>query len=262
LALSCAMIIQEGFSSEDLHKIMKSLSATARKADVRIVTGDTKVVEKSAADGLFINTSGIGKRSEHLDHDIKAIRDHRKFEWNWPNDSAVAPGDKMIISGTIGNHGVALLSFREGYGFETSIKSDAAPLNHLIAEGLKVGGITAMKDPTRGGVANLLNEWAEKSKVGIKVREEDLPFDDAVISACEMLGIDPLEVGNEGKVVIAVVPELAEGVLKAVKKSPEGKKARIIGEASKDIRGVMMETHTGGKRVIEPPVGDPVPRIC
>ncbi len=262
LALSCAMIIQEGFSAEDLHKIMKSLSSTAKKAGVRIVTGDTKVVEKGAADGLFITTSGIGKRSEHLDHNIKSVRENRRFEWNWPNDSAVGPGDKILISGTIGNHGVALLSFREGYGFETSIKSDAAPLNSLIAEGLKVGGITAMKDPTRGGVANLLNEWADKSKVGIKVREEDLPFDDAVISACEMLGIDPLEVGNEGKVVIAVVPELAESVLKAISKSPEGRKARIIGEASSDIRGVMMETHTGGKRVVEPPVGDPVPRIC
>jgi hydrogenase expression/formation protein HypE len=262
IALSCAMIIQEGFSGDDLHKIMKSMSTTAKKADVKIVTGDTKVVEKSAADGLFINTSGIGRRSEHLDHNIKTIRKHRKFLWNWPNDSAVAAGDKIIISGTIGNHGVALLSFREGYGFETTIKSDAAPLNHMIAEGLKVGGITAMKDPTRGGVANLLNEWAEKSKVGIRIREEDLPFDEPVIAACEMLGIDPLEVGNEGKVVIAVVPELAEDVLKAISRRPEGKKARIIGEVTKDIKGVMMETHTGGKRVVEPPVGDPVPRIC
>ena len=261
-ALSCGMIIQEGFSGEDLHKILKSMNGTAKKADVKIVTGDTKVVEKSAADGLFINTSGIGRRSEYLDHDLKLVRKYRKFEWNWPNDSAVAAGDKIIISGAIGNHGVALLSFREGYGFESSIKSDAAPLNHMIAEGLKVGGITAMKDPTRGGVANLLNEWADKSKVGIRISEEDLPFDDAVISACEMLGIDPLEIGNEGKVVIAVVPELAEDVLSTISKRPEGKKARIIGEATKEVRGVMMETHTGGKRVVEPPVGDPVPRIC
>lgn len=262
LALSCGMIIQEGFSTDDLHKIMKSINATAKKAGVRIVTGDTKVVEKDAADGLFINTSGIGKRSKHLDHNIKQVRTHRKFKWNWPNDSAVAPGDVIICSGTIGNHGVALLSFREGYGFETVVKSDAAPLNRMIAEGLKVGGITAMKDPTRGGVANLLNEWSEKSRVGIRVREEDLPIDEAVLSACEMLGIDPLEIGNEGKAVIAVVPELVKEVLRAVRSTPEGKKAKIIGEAAKDVRGVMMETHTGGKRVIEPPVGDPVPRIC
>lgn len=262
IALSCAMIIQEGFSSEDLHKIMKSMNSTAKKADVMIVTGDTKVVEKTAADGLFINTSGIGKRSEHLDHNIRNVKRHRKFEWNWPNDSAIADGDRIIISGPIGNHGVALLSFREGYGFETAIKSDAAPLNRLIAEGLKVGGITAMKDPTRGGVANLLNEWADKSKIGIRIREEYLPFDEAVITACEMLGIDPLEVGNEGKVAIAVVPDLAEDVLRAISKRPEGKKAVIIGEATKSVKGVMMETHTGGKRVVEPPVGDPVPRIC
>jgi hydrogenase expression/formation protein HypE len=262
LALSCGMIIQEGFSTDDLHKIMKSMNATAKKAGVRIVTGDTKVVEKDAADGLFINTSGLGKRSKHLDHNIKQVRTHRKFKWNWPNDSAVAPGDVIICSGTIGNHGVALLSFREGYGFETVVKSDAAPLNRMIAEALKVGGITAMKDPTRGGVANLLNEWSEKSRVGIRIREEDLPIDEAVLSACEMLGIDPLEIGNEGKAVIAVVPELAKEVLRAVRSTPEGKKAKIIGETAKDVRGVMMETHTGGKRVIEPPVGDPVPRIC
>ncbi|HUU07253.1 MAG TPA: AIR synthase-related protein, partial [Thermoplasmata archaeon] len=124
------------------------------------------------------------------------------------------------------------------------------------------GGIVAMKDPTRGGVANLLNEWSEKSKVGIRIREQDLPVDPAVISACDMLGIDFLEIGNEGKVLIAVVPDLAEEVLKAVRRTPEGTSAQIIGEASREVRGVSMETHTGGRRVIEPPVGDPVPRIC
>lgn len=262
VALSCGMIIQEGFPGEDLHKIMRSINVTAKKADVRVVTGDTKVVERAAMDGLFINTSGIGKRSKALDHNIREVRKHRKFTWDWPNDSAVANGDVLIASGPIGNHGVAILSFREGYGFETTVKSDVAPLNGLIARALKIGGITAMKDPTRGGLANLMNEWADKSEVGISIREEDVPIDNAVLSACEMLGIDPLEIGNEGKVVIAVVPEKAEAVLKAVKSTPEGKKARIIGEATKRVRGVMMETHTGGKRVIEPPVGDPVPRIC
>jgi len=262
LALSCAMIIQEGFPGEDLHKILRSMNGTSKKAGVRIVTGDTKVVEKGAADGLFINTSGIGKRSDYLDHNIKEVRGARKYPWNWPNDSAVGPGDVLIVSGSIGNHGVALLSFREGYGFETAIKSDAAPLNYMIEQALKVGGITAMKDPTRGGVANLLNEWADKSKVGIRIREEELPIDEAVISACEMLGIDPLEVGNEGKAVISVVPDMAETVLKAVKSCSEGKKAKIIGEATSDVKGVMMETHTGGKRIVEPPIGDPVPRIC
>lgn len=262
LALSCAMVIQEGFSTDELHTIMRSLDSTARSAGIRIVTGDTKVVEKGAADGLFINTSGIGKRSPHLDHDISEVRRSREFRWDWPNDSAVADKDVIIASGPIGNHGVALLSFREGYGFETVVKSDAAPLNHMISEGLKVGGITSMKDPTRGGLANLLNEWAEKSSVGIRILEEDIPMDEPVLAACEMLGIDPLEIGNEGKVIMAVVPEKAQEVLAALGSTPEGSRAAIIGEAVSGIRGVMMETHAGGKRVVEPPVGDPVPRIC
>ncbi len=262
LALSCGMIIEEGFSSDELHTIMRSMSDTARRADVRIVTGDTKVVEKGAADRLFINTSGIGKRSEYLDGNLERVRASREYAWNWPNDSAIFEGDMLIVSGPIGNHGVALLSFREGYGFETTVKTDAAPLNKLIEAALRVGGVVAMKDPTRGGVANLLNEWADKSSVGISVREEDLPLDEGVLSACEMLGIDPLEIGNEGKVVIAVVPEAAEEVLRAVKATPEGRGACIVGAASADFDGVMLETHTGGKRIIEPPVGDPVPRIC
>ena len=262
VALSCAMIIQEGFSTDDLHKIMRSLDSTARSAGVRIVTGDTKVVEKGAVDGLFINTSGIGRRSEFLDHSMVEVRRSRDFKWDWPNDSAVSDRDVIIASGPIGNHGVALLSFREGYGFETVVKSDAAPLNHLIAEALKVGGVTAMKDPTRGGLANLLNEWSEKSSVGIRIREEAIPMDEPVLAACEMLGIDPLEVGNEGKVIIAVVPDRAEAVLEAIRSVPEGARANIIGEASKGLKGVLMETHTGGNRVVEPPAGDPVPRIC
>lgn len=262
LALSCAMIIEEGFEEDALHRIMKSMNEAARGAGVSFVTGDTKVVEKGAADGLFVNTSGIGRRSEHLDGNIEAVRSSRAFEWNWPNDSAVSDGDVIIVSGSIGNHGVALLSFREGYGFETAVRTDAAPLNHLIEAALKVGGVVAMKDPTRGGVANLLNEWADKSGVGLTIREEDLPMDAPVLSACEMLGIDPLEIGNEGKVVMAVVPELADQVLKAVKATPEGVDAMIVGRASKDIEGVVLETHTGGRRLIEPPISDPVPRIC
>lgn len=262
IALSCGMIIEEGFSGDGLHTIMRSMNDAARNAGVRIVTGDTKVVEKGAADGLFINTSGVGRRSEYLDGSIERVRTSREYKWDWPNDSGLSDGDVLIVSGQIGNHGVALLSFREGYGFETTVRTDAAPLNGLIESALKVGGVTAMKDPTRGGVANLLNEWAEKSKVGLSIREEDLPMDGGVISACEMLGIDPLEIGNEGKVVIAVVPEAAEDVLKVVKATPEGRHARIIGSASSDFDGVILETHTGGRRIIEPPVGDPVPRIC
>jgi len=262
VALSCAMIIEEGFDTDSLHKIMSSMNTTAKSAGVRVVTGDTKVVEKGAADSLFVNTSGVGKRSPHLDQNIEAIRASRAFEWEWPNDSAVGAGDLIIASGPIGNHGVALLSFREGYGFDTVVKSDARPLNDMIDRALRVGGVTAMKDPTRGGVANLLNEWADKSGVGIRIREEDMPFDNEVLAACDMLGIDPLEIGNEGKVFLSVVPSQADAVLSAIRALPYGKRAEIVGEATSEIRGVMMETHAGGKRVIEPPIGDPVPRIC
>jgi hydrogenase expression/formation protein HypE len=262
VALSCALILSDGFPLDDLDKILHTMRDCASKAGVSVVTGDTKVVEKSALEGIFINTSGIGKRSQFLDGNIKAVRESRRFSYDWPNDSAVAEGDKIIVSGTVGDHGVALLSFREGYGFESKIKSDARPLNHMIAKALKVGGITAMKDATRGGVANALNEWAEKSKVGIVVEEDQIPYNEAVLSACEMLGIDPLEVGNEGKALIAVVPQLADDVLKALKKTEEGKEAKIIGEANKEYRGVAMKTSVGGLRIVEPPVGDPVPRIC
>ena len=262
IALSCAMIIADGFPLDDLDKILKSMKEYSEMASVPIVTGDTKVVEKSALDGMFVNTAGIARRSKYLDRNIELIRKSRKFEYNWPNDSALSEGDKIIVSGTVGDHGVALLSFREGYGFETKIKSDAQPLNRMIEKALQVGGITAMKDPTRGGVASALNEWSEKSKIGIIVEEERIPFNDAVISACEMLGIDSLEVGNEGKALIAVVPELAEDVLKAIRRTEEGKSAAIIGEASSRYRGVAMRTSVGGTRIVEPPIGDPVPRIC
>lgn len=261
-AMSCSLILSDGFPLDDLEKILRTMKDYAKKADVSVVTGDTKVVEKSALEGIFINTSGIGRRSLHLDGNIKTVKKHRKYGYRWPNDSAVAAGDKVIISGTVGDHGVALLSFREGYGFESKIKSDAQPLNHMISKALKIGGITAMKDPTRGGVANVLNEWAEKSKVGIIVEEDSIPYNGAVISACEMLGIDPLEVGNEGKALIAVVPELADEILSILRKTPEGKKAAIIGQASRKYRGVVMRTSVGGLRIVEPPVGDPVPRIC
>jgi len=262
IALSCGLIISDGFSLEDLDKILKTMKDYAKRANVPIVTGDTKVVEKAALEGLFINTSGIGRRSPYLDANLKAVRKSRKFEYNWPNDSAISNGDKIIISGTVGDHGVALLSFREGYGFETKIKSDAQPLNHMIEKVMKIGGITAMKDPTRGGVANALNEWAEKSKVGIVIDEDQIPFNDAVISACEMLGIDPLEIGNEGKALLAVVPDMADAVLKTLRRTEEGKEAAIIGEASSEYRGVAMRTSVGGTRIVEPPIGDPVPRIC
>lgn len=261
-AISCGLILQEGFPINDLETILKSMAETSKLAGVPVVTGDTKVVERGAMDGIFINTSGIGFGGERLEKNIEVIQQHREFTENWIKDSNVRDGDRIIVSGTMGDHGVTILSKREGYGFESVVKSDIYPLNKMISEALEEGGVVAMKDPTRGGLANSLNEWSEKSKVGILVREEDIPVTEGVSSACEMLGMDPLTIGNEGKAVVAVVKEKVEDVLKALRRTEPGKKAAIIGEARSDIRGVVMETLVGGKRIVDMPAGDPVPRIC
>ena len=172
-------------------------------------------------------------------------------------------GDKIILSGTIGDHGLAVLSAQEGLRFGSGIKSDVAPLNRLIQRLLgDAGGIVAMKDPTRGGLANAVNEWASKSKVGIEVEETAVPIHDAVRNACEMLGLDPLTIGNEGKMILGVVPDMAEDMLKVIRHHPYGKNAAIIGKATSIIHGVVLRTEVGGRRILEPPVGDPVPRIC
>jgi len=157
---------------------------------------------------------------------------------------------------------VAILSAREGYGFETEVRSDVAPLNGLIREALEVGGIVAMKDPTRGGLANALNEWSEKSGVGILLHEDRIPIREGVRAACEMLGVDPLEMANEGKVVVGVVAQKAEEVLEALRAHRLGREAELIGEVTDEFRGVVMETSPGGRRILPPPYGDPVPRIC
>jgi hydrogenase expression/formation protein HypE len=163
----------------------------------------------------------------------------------------------------VGDHGLAVLSSREGYGFGSNIVSDVAPLNHVTQRLLsEAGGIVAMKDPTRGGLSNTLNEWSEKSKVGILAFEERIPIRSDVRSACEMLGIDPLEVGNEGKVVLGVVPEKADKVLNRLRETKEGKNAEIIGEATSQFKEVALQTAVGGRRILMPPIGDPIPRIC
>ena len=262
VALTSSFIIEEGFPISDLERVVKSMAKTCREAGVHIITGDTKVMEKGSIDMLVVNTSGIGKRTEALDRNIIEVRRFRPFEARWLLDSNLRAGDKILVSGTIGDHGVTILSFREGYNFDSEIVSDVALLNHLIQRLLKVGGIINMKDPTRGGLANTLNEWSEKSKVGIIVNEEKIPIREGVRAACEMLGIDPLEVGNEGKVVIAVVPQKAEEVLADLRKTEEGKNAEIIGEATDEFRGVIIETEVGGRRILAAPMGDPIPRIC
>jgi hydrogenase expression/formation protein HypE len=264
LALSCAFVLEEGFPVSDLDKIITSMGESSKAAGVPIVTGDTKVVERGSLENMFVNTSGIGKRTEKLDKNIEIVKEYREFEGRWLKDSNIRPGDKLILTGSIGDHGIALLSYREGYGFETDLQSDVQPLNKMLGDCVAVGGIVAMKDPTRGGLANSLNEWSEKSGTGILIYEEQIPIKAPVHAACEMLGIDPLNIGNEGKAIIGVVPELAEDVLKAVKAHPEGADAAIIGEVkdSETIKGVVIETLLGGKRIVDAPAGDPVPRIC
>ena len=262
IALSSGFIIEEGLSSDVFETIVKSMSEVASKANVPIVTGDTKVVEKGAIQQFMINTSGIGKRTLHLDKNIEIVKEYRVFNSRWLTDSNLEPGDKIILSGNIGEHGVALMSFREGYGFETKIKSDVAPINGLMEKALGVGGVASAKDPTRGGLANAVNEFAEKSHVGVILYEESVPVPNGVRSACDMLGIDPLEIGNEGKVVLGVVKEKVDEVLEIIKKHPLGKNASIIGEATDTVKGVVLETTVGGKRNLHKPIGDPVPRIC
>ena len=262
IGLSAGFIVEEGLPIETFEHIVKSMAKHADDANVPIVTGDTKVVEKGAIQEFMINTSGIGKRTKLLDDNIKEVKQYRPFKNRWLTDSNLRKGDKIILSGNIGEHGIALLSFREGYGFETEIHSDVAPINGLMDAALSVGGIVSAKDPTRGGLSNTLNEFSEKSKVGIVIEEDKIPIPTGVRSACDMLGIDPLEIGNEGKVVLGVVKEKADEVLAAIKQHPLGKNAEIIGEVTDSISGVVLETTVGGKRILHKPVGDPVPRIC
>ncbi len=263
-ALTCGLILEEGLPIKDLDRILRSMQQTCKEANVNIVTGDTKVVERGALGGCVINTSGIGRRTESLENNLKVVKKFRHgFKARWILDSSLLAGDRIILSGTIGDHGLAVLSAQEGLSFGSGIRSDVKPLNRLIQRLLgETGGIVAMKDPTRGGLADALNEFSEKSKIGILLHENAVPIRDDVKAACEMLGLDPLEVGNEGKIIIGTVKEKAEDILKILRSTKEGKEAAIIGEASRNFKGVAMQTVVGGKRIIARPVGDPIPRIC
>jgi hydrogenase expression/formation protein HypE len=262
-ALACGLILEEGLLLSDLERILASMREACLEADVGIVTGDTKVVERGTLGGCVMNVSGIGKRTAALDSNLSVVRKTRELKARWTLDSNLAVGDKVILSGTIGDHGLAVLSAQQGLKFGSEIKSDVKPLNRMVQALLgQVGGVVAMKDPTRGGLADALNEWAEKSKVGILTEENKIPIRQDVQTACEMLGLDPLEIGNEGKLIIGVVPHKAEEVLELLRHTPQGKDAQIIGEATTEFRGVAMQTSVGGKRIIARPVGDPVPRIC
>lgn len=263
LALACGFILEEGLPLTDFERILKSMKTTCEEAESYIITGDTKVVEKGTLGGCIINISGIGKRSQALEHNLDIVKRYRHdFKSKWILDSNLRPGDKIILSGSIAEHGLAILSAQEGLQFEGKILSDVKPLNKTIMKLLEIGGIVSMKDPTRGGLANALNEWKEKSGVGILIYEDRIPIKENVRTACEMLGLDPLEIGNEGKIVIGVIPEKAEEVLERLRELEDGKEAQIIGEATTDFKEVAIQTIVGGKRIIPTPVGDPVPRIC
>ncbi len=249
LYLSAGFIIEEGFPLEDLKRIVISMRDAAENAGVQIVTGDTKVVNKGKGDKIFINTAGIGLLSDGVD--ISA--------------SNIKPGDMIILSGTIGDHGVAVLSRREGLTFETTIESDSAALNGLVDEIVEAGGsdVHAMRDPTRGGLAATLNEFAKSSKVGIRIKQDRVPIAPPVRGACELLGLDPLYVANEGKLVAVIAKSSAEKVLDVMKKHPLGKHSAIIGDVVSDKPGmVSMRTGIGGWRIVDMPVGEQLPRIC
>jgi hydrogenase expression/formation protein HypE len=263
-ALACGLILEEGLALSDLERILASMRQTCVEAGVGIVTGDTKVVEKGSLGGCVMNVSGIGRRTAALENNLKIVRQYRSdFAARWVLDSNLSVGDKIILSGTIGDHGLAVLSAQQGLTFGSEIKSDVKPLNRVIQRMLgEVGGVVAMKDPTRGGLADALNEFSEKSKKGILIHEDKIPVRNDVRAACEMLGLDPFEVGNEGKIIIGAVAAKAEQILTFLKATKEGRNAEIIGEVTKEFAGVAMQTAVGGKRIIARPVGDPVPRIC
>jgi hydrogenase expression/formation protein HypE len=248
LYLSLSFIIEEGLPRSDLNQVVASIQKSAREAGVEIVTGDTKVVNRGSADKLFINTAGIG-----------IIPDGVNI-----SGSNAQPGDKVILSGTIGDHGVAVLSQREGLSFTTRLKSDCAPLAKLVAEMLSVSlNIHCLRDPTRGGLATTLNELAAQSKVGVRVEEDKIPVREEVMGACEMLGLDPIYIANEGKLVAIVSAEDAGSILEAMRSNHYGREAAIIGEVNSEHPGrVVMKTSLGTSRIIDMLVGDPLPRIC
>ncbi len=248
LYLSLAFIIEEGLPQKDLDKIVASIQKTAQEAGVEIVTGDTKVVNKGSADKIFINTAGIGI----IPHGVNISGGNAR------------PGDKVILSGTIGDHGIAVMSKREGLSFKTRLESDCAPLGGLVEAILKVSkDIRAMRDPTRGGLATTLNEIAKQSQVSIRIEEAKIPVREEVLGACEMLGLDPLFVANEGKLIAIVPPEKAEIILAVMRKHKYGKNAVIIGEVTVGHPGrVSLKTILGTSRIVDMLIGDPLPRIC
>ena len=248
LYLSVGLIIEEGFPMEDLWKIIVSMKTAADESGVKIITGDTKVVDRGKADKLFINTAGVGIVPEGITIDPQRA----------------TAGDRIILSGPIAEHGIAIMSLREGLTFETTIKSDCASLHSLVGRMFEASkDIHVLRDPTRGGLASALNEVARKANKGIMIDENLIPVEESVKGACELLGLDPLYVANEGKLIAFVSPQDAEKVFSVMKTHPLGKDAVIIGEVADDHPGlVVMRTSIGGKRIVDMLSGEQLPRIC
>lgn len=249
IALSLAYIIEEGLPISELRDITHSAASAARAVGVPIVTGDTKVVGRGAADGLYITTTGVGVR----------LRDA------WPSAASAVPGDVVLVSGPIGRHGVSILSAREGLGFEADVTSDSQPLHELVAAMIAAGGadVHALRDPTRGGLAGSLNEIAAASGVCVEIVESDVPVPAPVAAACDLLGLDPFHVANEGCLVAFVAPTSADAVVEAMRALPEGAETTIIGEVTHGQAGrVLAHTLVGSSRVVDVLVGEQLPRIC
>lgn len=246
--LSAALIIEEGFPLEQLETILRSMGKAAEQAGVAVVTGDTKVVPRGAVDKLFINTSGIGVIPAGVQ-----VASHR-----------AEPGDRILLSGSIADHGVSIMARREGLSFQTSVQSDTAPLNHMVAAMLGAGqGIHVLRDPTRGGLGTALNEIAEKSTVGVKIYEDRIPVKTEVSGLCELLGLDPLYLANEGKLIAFVAADDFDAVLKAMRADRHGREAVVIGEVIAGHPGkVLMQTRIGGTRIVDMLAGEQLPRIC
>lgn len=249
LAISVGLILEEGLALDELRKILDSMRTAADRAGVKIATGDTKVVPRGKADRIFINTSGVG-----------AVEDAPEL-----TGSGARPGDKVLINGPFGDHGLAVLACREGLELQSEIRSDTAALNGLVAEMLSAGqeGVHVLRDPTRGGVATTLKEIARQSQMEITLMENRLPVRDSVSGACAILGLDPLYVANEGKLLALVSPDSAEKVLEAMRRHPLGEDAACIGEVSGGEPGrVLLQTAIGGQRSVEMLAGEQLPRIC
>ena len=246
-SLTCAVIVEEGFPRADLIRIQQSMRIACEESGARIVTGDTKVMGRGEIDGIVLNTTGVA------------------FTNRVVPDCGLVPGDRLIVTGTIGDHGMAVMAQRLGLAIDTSLRSDVAPLNDLIRAALHCsprGAVTAMKDPTRGGVASALHEMADKSGVGVVIDELEIPVTDAVRAASELLGIDPLHVANEGKAVIGVRPEAAADVLALIRQHPLGRHAALIGSCTAERPGTVILDTGFGRRLVTEPEGEPLPRIC